>query len=619
MTENDLDLLRRFTRDNSQEAFTDIVRRHLDLVYSAALRQVRSPQLAEEVAQSVFSDLARDAGKLKPDTLLTAWLYAVTRRTAIDVIRKESRRQLREQIAVEMNTMNATANDWTEIGPLLDDAMAALDESDRSVILLRYFENKSLREVGESLNISDDAAQKRAGRAVEQLREFFSKRRLTIGASGLAVLLSANAVQSAPIGLAAAISSAAVLTGAAATISTTIATTKVIAMTTLQKGVISVALATAIGAGVFAAHQVSQLREQNQTLQQQQAPLAAQIQQLQQEFADATNRMVELLAENAQLKSNSNEDELLRLRGEVTVLRREISYEPPADTLQVIKTPWVNWNNNQSLGSFYAVASSPNETVAVGIGGHIATRNNSTGYWNVQSIPGGKDFRGIVYANNQYVAVREGGSIITSPDGLQWTNQTSPTKKNLLGVFWDGHQYLAGGDQGTILSSPDGMNWTSVDSKSKINFYGFSYSGTHYVAVGNDGICISDDSITWTPLTNAPSVPFTACVWTGSEFLACGLGLDKNPTIYTSSDGDIWTLRDSTITASLRTAISVGGAVYVSGDSVIDKSTDGGTTWTNTINDGSRNNKLFMGVASNGEYLIAAGFNHNVWAMPLTQ
>ncbi len=144
---------------------------------------------------------------------MTAWLYAVARRTAIDVIRKESRRQLREQIAVEMNNMNATANDWTQIEPLLDDAMAALDETDRSAILLRYFENKNLREVGESLGTSDDAAQKRVSRAVERLREFFSKQKITIGASGLAVLISANAVQSAPVGLAATISAAAVLTG----------------------------------------------------------------------------------------------------------------------------------------------------------------------------------------------------------------------------------------------------------------------------------------------------------------------------------------------------------------------------------------------------------------------
>ncbi len=154
----DLELLRQFTRDHSQAAFTELVKRRVNLVYSAALRQVRSPQLAEEVAQSVFTDLARDAVKLKPDTILTAWLYSVARRTAVDVIRKESRRQLREQIAVEMNTMNATAEDWTQIEPLLDEAVATLDETDRAAVLLRYFENQSLRDIGQQLGVSDDTA-----------------------------------------------------------------------------------------------------------------------------------------------------------------------------------------------------------------------------------------------------------------------------------------------------------------------------------------------------------------------------------------------------------------------------------------------------------------------------
>src|SRR5664279_2399057 len=108
---SDLDLLGQFAREKSQDAFTALVSRHVNLVYSAALRQVRSPQLAQEIAQSVFADLARGAGKLMNATggspVLTAWLYQVTRRTAIDVIRKESRRQLREQIAVKLNAMNA--------------------------------------------------------------------------------------------------------------------------------------------------------------------------------------------------------------------------------------------------------------------------------------------------------------------------------------------------------------------------------------------------------------------------------------------------------------------------------------------------------------------------------
>jgi len=211
MTANDLELLRQYAAGKSEDAFTALVNRHLNLVYSAALRQVRSAQLAEEVAQSVFSDLAHNAGKLRPDTILTAWLYEVARRTAIDLVRKESRRQLRERAALEMTAMNSTASDWTQVEPLLDEAMEALEATDRAAILLRYFENKSLRDVGQTLGTTDDAAQKRVSRAVERLREFFAKRGVSVGAGGLVAAIAANAVQAAPAGLAAAISSTVVL------------------------------------------------------------------------------------------------------------------------------------------------------------------------------------------------------------------------------------------------------------------------------------------------------------------------------------------------------------------------------------------------------------------------
>ena len=312
---SDLDLLGQYARNKAQDAFTEIVRHHVDLVYSAALRQVRSPQLAEEVAQSVFTDLARNAGKLKPDTVLTAWLYQVTRRTAIDVVRCESRRQLREQIAVEMNAMNATASDWTHVEPFLDEAMHTLDDTDRAAVLLRYFENKSLREVGQTLGTSDDAAQKRVSRAVERLREFFTKRNVTIGASGLVVVISANAVQAAPVGLAVTISTAAVLAGTAVQTSAVIAATKTIAMTTLQKTVITATLAIVAGAGIYEAHQASNLRNQVQ------ATRLQNLQQLQRERDNATNRLAALTDELAKVKKNPSE--VLKLRGEVGVLRQE--------------------------------------------------------------------------------------------------------------------------------------------------------------------------------------------------------------------------------------------------------------------------------------------------------
>ena len=122
MPASDLDLLEQYARLNSEEAFATLVHRHLDLVYSAALRQVRSPQLAEEVAQSVFTDLSRNTHKLKPKTILSAWLYQVTRHKAIDAIRGEARRQAREQIAYQMSDMNEPSADWIQLEPLLDEA-----------------------------------------------------------------------------------------------------------------------------------------------------------------------------------------------------------------------------------------------------------------------------------------------------------------------------------------------------------------------------------------------------------------------------------------------------------------------------------------------------------------
>jgi len=319
MNETDLDLLSRYTRHHAEDAFAEIVRRHLDLVYSAALRQVRSPQLAEEVAQSAFTDLARNAHRLAPDTILTAWLYQVTRRTAIDVVRREARRQLREQMATEMNALNATAAGWTHIEPILDEAMSALDETDRAAVLLRYFENKSLREIGQTLGTSDDAAQKRVRRAVERLREFFAKHGITVGAGGLAVAITANAVQAAPIGMALTISTAAVLAGTTIATTATATATKAIAMTTIQKTIVGATLATALGTGIYEAHQASRLRVENQTLRQQQAPLTEQTQQLQRERDATTRQLAALRDDNERL--NRNTPELLRLRAEVTRLR----------------------------------------------------------------------------------------------------------------------------------------------------------------------------------------------------------------------------------------------------------------------------------------------------------
>jgi RNA polymerase sigma factor (sigma-70 family) len=330
MTNNDLELLEQYARQGSEEAFAELVHRHLDLVYSAVLRQVRSPQLAEEITQSVFTDLARSAGRLRDETVLAAWLYQVARRTAVDVVRRESRRQLREQVAMELANMNDQPSLWKQIEPALEEAMDSLEPDERSAILLRFFENRNLRDVGQALGTSENAAQKRVSHAVERLREFLSRRGIMVGASGLALSLSANAVQSAPLGLATTISIGSVLTGSGLP-AITLGTTKALAMTTLQKIAITATLTAAVGVGLYENRQAAQARDQIQAFQQREAPLQDQLSQLAQERDQAITLSAAAREENEALRSGLAE--LSKLRGEVARLRenaRDLAQSKPA-------------------------------------------------------------------------------------------------------------------------------------------------------------------------------------------------------------------------------------------------------------------------------------------------
>lgn len=327
MTTNDLELLGQFVREKSQDAFTEIVNRHLNLVYSAALRQVRSVHQAEEVSQTVFTNLARNAGKLGPDTILSAWLYRVTRHAAIDLIRSEVRRRAREQISLEMSATNGSSAGWEQIEPLLDEAMESLEEADRASIVLRYFENKSLREVGQALGVSEDAAQKRVSRAVDHLRDYFSERKVAVGAGALGVVLAANAVQAAPPALYAVVAAAAAPTATAAALTTTtavVAKTALIAMTTTQKVLFTAVLAVALAGGIYEAKQASALREQVQTLQSQQEQQSAQVKELdnlRHERDQLAKSKAQLMAENETLKKQPAD--VLKLRGQVGRLQQE--------------------------------------------------------------------------------------------------------------------------------------------------------------------------------------------------------------------------------------------------------------------------------------------------------
>lgn len=273
MLDRDDDLLHRYAAKGTQAAFAEIVQRHLNLVYSVARRHVRSPQLAEEVTQSVFADLAGNARCIPSGTPLVAWLHVVARRTAIDVVRREARRQRREaDAALAASLMTPPPSSWPEIEPVLDEAVESLPAPDRAAILLRFFENKSLREVGAALGVSDDAAQKRVSRALDQLRTFFLRRGITVSVAGLASDLAAHGLLTAPTALGPAIAAGVGSSAAAAIVSTSAA---VITMTFLEKSLLTGAAVIALAGALHETVSLRAMRREAAEFRQQVDALAA--------------------------------------------------------------------------------------------------------------------------------------------------------------------------------------------------------------------------------------------------------------------------------------------------------------------------------------------------------
>ena len=203
-------LLRQYAEQNSETAFAALVARHVNKVYSVALRYTRNAYAAEEITQAVFVILAKKSGRLGRKVIFSGWLYETARLTAVTYIRSEIRRAHREQEAHMQTALNENADDaWPHIAPLLDDAMSKLSEADRHAVVLRYFDGKSLGEVGAAMGASEDAAKKRVTRAVEKLRGYFTKRRVTLTAAILTAAISANSVQAAPLSLAATVTATA--------------------------------------------------------------------------------------------------------------------------------------------------------------------------------------------------------------------------------------------------------------------------------------------------------------------------------------------------------------------------------------------------------------------------
>jgi RNA polymerase sigma factor (sigma-70 family) len=310
---SDHELLKRYATTGAEEPFAELVRRHLNLVWGAAKRVSGNAELARDVAQIVFTDLARKAAQLPSSTVLEGWLYRAACLSASKQIRSEIRRGQWEQLAMHDQQLHSPSADEVKaveaLQSMLDAALAELSESDRDAVVVRFLAGRSFAEVGRILGTNDDAAQKRVQRALERLRESFRKRGVPIGGGLVAAALVSAGTQAAPAGLTAIVTSAA-LSGAAT------AGWGTVSIITLMKSKIAVGIlggAVVATAFVWQQRNVDRIGEENSALRRQVAGLAAEVESRKTSPAAAAD------GELARLRDEHAE--LLRLRGEIARLR----------------------------------------------------------------------------------------------------------------------------------------------------------------------------------------------------------------------------------------------------------------------------------------------------------
>ena len=300
----DAKLLERYRSEGSEEAFAALVRRYLDLVYSVAYRQLGEySHLASDVCQEVFLALARKGKTLGPDVVLVGWLYRSAVFAAKTACRRERRRQAREALAMTENDEPRGGDeiDWSGIRHALDEAIGALGETDRDVVCLRYFENRSFAEIGERVGMSENAARMRLNRALDKLNKLLRRRGIRCTAAVLGGAIGQQATLAAPGGLSVSIASAA-LSGAATGLGGSTFGTALGLMNTMKvaTGVASVASVIAVGVAVLQSTRLDSAQAalsdkvaSKQRVQTDLSALRAELAELDASIAEARGRMVE--------------------------------------------------------------------------------------------------------------------------------------------------------------------------------------------------------------------------------------------------------------------------------------------------------------------------------------
>jgi RNA polymerase sigma factor (sigma-70 family) len=415
---HDAILLRRYAEEGSEPAFTELVRRHVDLVYGAALRRTAGdPHRAADVAQQVFTALARGARKLSHHPVLAAWLHTATRNAALNLMISEQRRISRESAALALEPAAGDGPgepDWDRLRPLLDAAIDELPESDRAAVVLRFLEHQPFAEIGATLQLSEDAARMRTDRALDKLRSALGRRGITSTAVALGIMVSSQPLLSAPPGLAASLAAqsfATATTGALAATATTLMTTKLITTALLSALV-------AFGAGTYVG------------LSQNTAgppPLPSDAPRLSQAIASLRQENQKLTAEVAGLNAD-----LARLdEANAALTAMHAAPPPPAPAPKSLNIGLPRYELQQSIlnnlrqidaarSQYLHDKGHPAGTVSdlVGIGQYIKTVRTA----------GGEDYSGLSMADGQPLTVvtPDGVSVTYDPAGTLTTHPDIP-------------------------------------------------------------------------------------------------------------------------------------------------------------------------------------------------
>jgi RNA polymerase sigma factor (sigma-70 family) len=421
---DDATLLRLYAEERSEAAFTELVRRHVNLVYGAAFRRTGGdPHRAADVAQQVFAVLARDARRLSRHTLLQAWLHTATRNASLNLMISEHRRKIRESQAAGLAPSLSGAEsspDWERIKPMLDGAIDELPGPDRAAVVLRFLEHREFSDIGRALKVSSDAARMRTERALEKLRALLARRGITSTAAALGAIVANQPLISAPAGVASALAAASLASsgvgiGMAASLTTTM-TTKIVA-TAVITGLLAFGVGTYVG---HAGHEAGDAAPAPQNpassraialLRQSNAALQAEIDRL-----AAVNG--QLNAANAQLDASNAQLSAAKTAAPVTPPKNLSIGLTPRELKQNILN---NLRQVDAARTQYKLEKGSDP-------GSVDELVGDSGYIRRLQTVGGEDYSGLSMAAGQILTVTapDGTTVTYDPSGAQTTQITDP-------------------------------------------------------------------------------------------------------------------------------------------------------------------------------------------------